>query len=119
MGRAGPGWALVALAFGHVIYAGAAWQTGATWLFSPFQNEPAGHVATLAWFVACAPLLALMGWLAVWGVSVSGRPLPGSFGWVVVAFSSICAVVWPVSGFPVGIGLGGWIVWLAREEPSP
>ena len=104
-----PGVVLCALAIGHVFYGVLAWTLDASWLLDIGQDAPVG-LSTLAWFLAAAPLLGLVGWLCLWGVRAGQRPLPRSFGWAVGAVSLTGAVIWPLSGFPVGVLLGVYII---------
>ena len=104
-----PGYVFCGLAIGHVIYGALAWTLGGSWLLDMGQDAPTG-ANTLAWFLTAAPLLGLIGWLCLWGVRASQQPLPRSFGWAVGALSLTCTLIWPLTGFPVGVLLGVYII---------
>lgn len=104
-----PGYTMVALSIGHTVYGAVVWYTDWTWLLMPFQGSQTEDMASLAWFLVLSPIFALMGWLAIWAVDRAGRPLPSAFGIAVALLCLGLTVIWPLSGFPIGMLLGLFI----------
>jgi len=87
----------------------------ASWLLDPGQDEPTG-TAALAWFLVIGPILGMMGWLGLWAVHVSRQPLPRAMGVGVLVICIAGTLMWPLSGFLVGILLGLFMIFVRPDR---
>ncbi len=103
----------MAVAIGHTLCGFLVWALEWWSLLAPWPSDQEAGSAALAWFWVCGLLLG------VWGYSLERSqtaPLPRVIGWIAVGVGLGGWALWPISGFPLVVALGGFI--LAVAEPA-
>ena len=116
------GEAVMALSGAHTAFAITVWAMDWNYLLIPGQapGSVAFDVAAWSWFTALGSLLFLLGWALDWGIRVTGSRPPRPLLVVVCGFCLAGGLIWPISGFWIGLGLAGAALFSAgRNGPAP
>jgi hypothetical protein len=88
-------------------------------IFNVVEEQRSARVGLEFWFLIFAIPLMLLGHAYAWAEKVTNRPLPALFGWELLAFGLVGALLDPDSGFWLIVAVAAIMLFRSYRRGAP